>query len=73
MDRRDITNQHGYKVPTETSALYNIGKEEKALAKARKVYGIFVRICNLVGIRLNKIELETDEIILTEEDFQNAR
>ena len=52
MDRREITNQHGVKVPTETQAIWTIDKKEKALATARKLYGIFIRNCNLVGFTL---------------------
>jgi hypothetical protein len=71
-DRRDYTNQYGCQVPTETTALWNVTNEEKALSTARKLYGIFVRACNLCGFRLNKVELERDEYKFTEEDFQNG-
>lgn len=70
MDRREITNQHGVKVPTETQAIWTIDKKEKALATARKLYGIFIRNCNLVGFTLTEISLERDGIKFTEEDFQ---
>lgn len=71
-DRRDWTNESGYVVPTETLALWNVTNEEKALATARKLYGIFVRTCNLCGFRLNKIELTRDEYKFTQEDLQNG-
>lgn len=71
-DRRDWTNASGYPVPTETTALWNVTNEEKALATARKLYGIFVRACNLCGFRLNKVELERDEHKFTQEDLQNG-
>lgn len=70
-DRRDFTNQHGYQVPTETAAIWTIDKNEKALATARKLYGIFVRSCNLVGFTLTAVGLERDGIKFTEEDFKN--
>lgn len=41
-DRRDWTNQHGTKVPTETTAIRHIETEESALVTARRIYGIFV-------------------------------
>lgn len=71
-DRRDYTNQHGYQVPTETEAIWNVTNEEKAMQTARKLFGIFVRCCNLCGFRLNKIELTRDEYKFTEEDLQNG-
>ena len=72
-DRRDWTNASGYIVPTETEAIRNLTNEEKALTTARRLYGIFVRTCNLCGFRLNKVELVRDEHKFTEEDLQNAR
>lgn len=71
-DRRDYTNQHGYQVPTETAAIWTIDKNEKALATARKLYGIFVRSCNLVWFTLTAVGLERDGIKFTEEDFKNG-
>lgn len=71
-DRRDYTNQHVYQVPTETTALWNVTNEERATQTARKLYGIFVRCCNLCGFRLNKIELTRDEYKFTQEDLQNG-
>ena len=72
-DRRDYTNQHGYQVPTETAALFTIDKAEKAEATARKIYGIFVRICTLTGFRLSEITLERDEHKFTPEDFTSGK
>ena len=60
-DRRDWTNASGYVVPTETEAIRNMTSEEKATQTARRLFGIFVRCCNLCGFRLNKIELTRDE------------
>ena len=57
-DRRDWTNQHGYKVPTETEAIRHLTDEETQLNKARQLYGIFVRNCCLVGFHLNDFEIE---------------
>mgnify|MGYP006923250538 FL=1 len=71
-DRRDWTNASGYVVPTETEAIRNMTSEEKATQTARRLFGIFVRCCNLCGFRLNKIELTRDEYKFTEEDFQNG-
>lgn len=70
MDRRDYTNQSGAFVPTETKALRNIETEEKALATGRKIYGVFVRVCCLVGFTLNKVEIERNGFKFTEEDFK---
>lgn len=72
MDRRDITNQHGAKVPTETKAIRHIEFEDKALADARKLYGIFVRACCLIGFRLNAVEIERSGYKFTEKDLQKG-
>lgn len=69
MDRREITNQHGAKVPTETEAIRNIEKQEKAFVSASKIYGIFIRVCCLVGFHLNKVEIERDGYRFTEQDL----
>ena len=53
-DRRDWTNQHGYKVPTETEAIRHLTDEEMQMNKALQLYGIFVRSCCLVGFMVNK-------------------
>ena len=52
-DRRDWTNQHGYKVPTETEAIRHLTDDEMQMNKARQLYGIFVRNCCLAGFHLN--------------------
>ena len=57
-NRRDYTNQHGYKVPTETEAIRHLTDEETQMNKARQLYGIFVRNCCLVGFHLNDFEIE---------------
>lgn len=72
MNRRDITNQHGAKVPTETTAIRHIETEEKALADARKLYGIFVRACGLVGFHLNSVEIGRSGYKFTEKDLQKG-
>lgn len=69
MNRRDITNQHGAKVPTETTAIRHIETEESALVTARRIYGIFVRTCCLSGFHLNAVEIEKHGYKFTEEDF----
>lgn len=72
MKREEYTNQHGAKVPTETEAIRNMTSEEKATQTARRLFGIFVRCCNLCGFRLEKVELTRDEFKFTEEDLQNG-
>ena len=69
MNRRDMVNQHGAKVPTETTAIRNIETEESALATARRVYGIIVRTCCLADFHLNTVEIEKHGYKFTEEDF----
>lgn len=71
-DRRDYTNQHGYQVPTENAALNSIAEYEKALATARKLYGIFVRSCSLCGFVLTDVGLERNGIKFVTEDFNNG-
>lgn len=72
MDRRDITNQYGAKVPTETTAIRHIETEESALVTARRIYGIFVRTCCLAGFHLNAVEIERSGYKFTEKDLQKG-
>ena len=46
-DRRENTNQHGAKVPTEAKAIRHIEAED--MRQARKLYGLIVRSCNFGG------------------------
>lgn len=72
IDRRETVNQHGAKVPTETEAVRRIEFEDKALADARKLYGIFVRACCLAGFHLNAVEIQRSGYKFTEKDLQKG-
>lgn len=71
IDRRDYTNQSGAQVPTESTAIHNIETYERDLAAARKLYGIFVRTCNLCGFMLTKVEIERNDNSFNEGVFRN--
>ena len=69
-DRRENTNQHGAKVPTETKAIRRIEAED--MKQARKLYGLIVRACNFGGFYLRGIELEYHGQTYTEADLQKG-